>query len=122
MVEWMAILQSLAAKPHGNFISGYNGRVGAFRNVRRIGQVVPMAVRDQDIIRRYGFRINVPCQIVARDERIKLENSARDLRREAGMAVVSDFHVGPNLNLSLNLNPLALCKIISSLCSNANGF
>ena len=122
VVEWMALLQALVAEPHRNLVIGDNGCAGAFGDVRRIGQMVSVPVRDQDVIRHYLIHINISGQIVARDERIEQQSFARDVRRKARVAVVSNFHSNLNLTLSLNLNLLALLKKTHILCAEANGF
>ena len=83
VVQRMGLLQPLFAEPHGDFIIGDDGRAGTLGDVRCVGHVVRVAVRDEDIVRVNRLDVNSLGQLVAGDERVEQQRLVRDLRRKA---------------------------------------
>src|SRR5260370_28550212 len=92
MIQRVTLLQALVSKPNCNFIVGNDGSAGALGDVRRVREVVGMAVRNEDVISGNGFDINTLGQLVAGNERIEQKVLVRNPDRKAGVTVISDLH------------------------------
>ena len=93
MVQRMHARRALLVEPGGDFKVGNHQRVGAFGDFHRVADVVVVAVRNEDEIRRDRFHVNGFGQRIAGDERVEQAGSCRQrLHRETGVTVVSDFH------------------------------
>src|SRR5262245_19536696 len=92
MIERVCFLEPLLAQPADNFEIGNYGGSSAFANLDGIVDMVNMTVRDQDVIGFDRVDLDVFCERIRRNERIKEKGLASDLDGETGMAIVGEFH------------------------------
>jgi hypothetical protein len=78
----------LFGKPIGNFGLGYNFGVILLRNGCRIGKVIAVGVRKQDIISFNTFQVYVAGQRIARNKGIEQEAGFAGFDQKAGVAVI----------------------------------
>jgi hypothetical protein len=91
----MDLFDALFTQPIGDFEIGYDGGAGLLGNVAGIGQMVIMAVGNEDIVGFDFFDIDPFGERVLPDEGVKEEMFAADFGGETRMAVVGDFHSIP---------------------------
>ena len=92
MIQRVCLLEPLIAQPADNFEIGDHRRSSAFANLDGIIDVVEVTVRDQDVIGFDRVDLDVSCEWIRRNERIKEKGFPSELDGETGMAIVGEFH------------------------------
>src|SRR6202007_3201370 len=69
------------------------GGARPLRDLNGIGEVIAVAVRNENIVRFNGADIDMAGQRIGRDERIEKEFLTLDFNRERSMSVKTEFHV-----------------------------
>ena len=82
MIERVAFFEALFAEPEDHFIIRNDGSAGAPGDICSIGDVVGVAMRDEDIIGRNFVCINVARQFIAGYEWVEQQVLAADFRTE----------------------------------------
>ena len=78
MIERVCLLEALLAQPANNLEIRNNSRASAFANLDGIVDVVEMTVRDQDVIGFNRLDLDVFCERIRRNERIKEKGLASE--------------------------------------------
>jgi hypothetical protein len=83
MIKRVAFFQALLPEPEDHFVIGDNGSANAPDDIGSIGDVVGVAMGDEDIISRNPLYIDLAGQFVSANERVEQEVFAADFHPEA---------------------------------------
>jgi hypothetical protein len=91
-IHVLDFFDSLGREPLNHLVGSYDSCSAGPGNTLNIGNVIKMAVRYENVVWPQCREINGRCKGIGCNEGIEEEFLPRDLDREAGMAVISDFH------------------------------
>jgi hypothetical protein len=92
VIHGLDILDPLSFEPGADFVGRDHRRAGAVRDIDHVRDMIAVAVRNENEIRRDFFHVNLFGQRIRGDEWIEEQRFAGGLDGETGVAVVSKFH------------------------------
>ena len=92
MIQRVSVFDTLLAKPDDDFVIGDDRGVSSFGNFDRVGDMVSVTVRNQDVVRRDLVDLNVAGERIRCNEWVEKERFASDFHQKARVTVVGKLH------------------------------
>ena len=106
MIQRVRLFDALLAQPGDDFVIGDDSGVCAFGNFDRVGDVVEVTVRNENVVCRDLIGLDVTRELVWRDEWVEKEALASNFHGEARMTVIGKLHCKVGLSHSIGSNRL----------------
>lgn len=91
-IHRVSVFDTLLAKPDDDFIIGDDGGVGSFGNFNRVGDMVGVTVRNENVVGLDLIDLDVAGEWIRRNKWIEEERFASNFHRKARVTVVGKLH------------------------------
>ena len=92
MIQRVSVFDALLAKPDDDFVIGDDRGVGSFGNFDRVGDMVNVTVRNENVVGRDLIDLDVARERIRCNEWVEKERFASDFHQKARMTVVGKLH------------------------------